>query len=136
MVGRLTGIGIAYRAGGRRTHPWTGRRVPDVRCAGGRLYELLRGGRFLLLDSTDGGAAADAVGTSPRVLAARCTEPPEGWPAVVLVRPDGYVAWAGDDRPNLGAEAVAAVARWCGPGAGVDAGRPADVGSGGRALDG
>jgi hypothetical protein len=29
LIGRLTGIGIAY-AGPRHSHPWTGRRVPDL----------------------------------------------------------------------------------------------------------
>jgi hypothetical protein len=37
-----------------------------------------------------------------------------GLPAVVLIRPDGYVAWAGDNRPDLAQEALSAVARWCG----------------------
>jgi hypothetical protein len=136
MVGRLTGIGIAYPAAGRRAHPWTGRRVPDVRCRGGRLYELLRDGRFLLLDSTAGGAVAAAVGTSAQVLAVRGAGAPEGGvPAAVLVRPDGYVAWAGDDRPGLAAEAVAAVARWSGPRT-VAAGSPADVVREGSVVDG
>jgi 2-polyprenyl-6-methoxyphenol hydroxylase-like FAD-dependent oxidoreductase len=113
MVGRVTGIGIAYPAAGRGAHPWTGRRVPDVPCAGGRLYELLRDGRFLLLDSTRRGAAATAVGTSSQALAVRCPRPTGGGlPGVILVRPDGYVAWAGDDRPGVAEQAVAAVARW------------------------
>ena len=52
MAGRLTGIGIAYPATGPRRHPWAGRRMPDLPCVGGRLYELMRDGRFVLLDST------------------------------------------------------------------------------------
>jgi hypothetical protein len=41
----------------------------------------------------------------------------EGFPAVALVRPDGYVAWASDD-PDPAARAAAAeraVRLWCGP---------------------
>jgi hypothetical protein len=82
----------------------------------------------VLLDSTSGGAAADAIRTSPQVRAVRSTRPSDGGlPAVILVRPDGYVAWAGDDRPDLADEAVAAVARWCGSWASADAGRPTTV---------
>jgi 2-polyprenyl-6-methoxyphenol hydroxylase-like FAD-dependent oxidoreductase len=66
--GLLSGIGIAYpRPPG--AHELVGRRAPDVALDGGsRLYEALRGGRFVLVD---------------------------GQPSV-LVRPDGYVGWAGD----------------------------------------
>jgi hypothetical protein len=122
MIGRLTGIGISYPTRARSDHPWTGRRAPDVPCAGGRLYELLRDGRFLVLDSTADGAAAAAVGSSAQVRAVRCTRPTGGMPAVVLVRPDGYVAWAGDDQLDLADRAGAAVARWCGSPASPDTG--------------
>jgi 2-polyprenyl-6-methoxyphenol hydroxylase-like FAD-dependent oxidoreductase len=118
FLGRLTGLGIAYPPRDRHAHPWTGRRVPDVACDGGRLYELLREGTFLLLDTTGPGAAADLVGRAGgRVqVARRPGSAAAGLPAVVLVRPDGYVAWAGNDRGDVAAAAMAAVARWCGPG--------------------
>src|SRR5262249_33539062 len=48
VVGRLTGLGIAYPAPARHASPWAGRRAPDVGCDGGRLYEVLRDGRFVL----------------------------------------------------------------------------------------
>ena len=116
-LGRLTGLGIAYPAP-RRTHPWTGRRMPDVACHDGRLYALLRDGGFVLLDTTASGEVARAVrATSPQVRAARSAA--AGTPAAVLVRPDGYVAWASEDRSDVTAAAVAAVARWCGPRADV-----------------
>ena len=44
LIGRLTGIGIAYPAE-RGAHAWVGRRSPDLAVADGRLYELLRDGR-------------------------------------------------------------------------------------------
>jgi len=116
-LGRLTGLGIAYPAP-RRTHPWTGRRVPDVACHDGRLYALLREGGFVLLDTTASGEVARAVRTtsSPvRTLRSAAA----GTPAAVLVRPDGYVAWASEDRSDVTAAAVAAVVRWCGPRADV-----------------
>jgi hypothetical protein len=112
MLGRLTGIGIAYPRRSRGAHPWTGRRMVDVSCAGGRLYELLRDGKFVLVSTADGGTdgpgADDLARWSDRVRPARSDDPAMPAPAV-LVRPDGYVAWAG--RP---AEAQAALRAWCG----------------------
>lgn len=43
---------------------------------------------------------------------ARC--PAGSTPAAVLVRPDGYVAWAGEGGPELADRARSAVARHCG----------------------
>jgi 2-polyprenyl-6-methoxyphenol hydroxylase-like FAD-dependent oxidoreductase len=98
MQGRLSGIGIRYpRPHG--AHPLTGRRVPDVDCSGTRLYELMRDGQFVLLTR----ANLD-LGRSDVTLAVH-TDPT--LPPAVLVRPDGYVAWAGPVT-----EAVAAVDYW------------------------
>ncbi|GAA2891660.1 FAD-dependent monooxygenase [Nonomuraea rubra] len=119
LAGRLTGLGIHYPPADRHAHPWTGRRMPDLRCAEGRLYELLRDGRHLLVDSTPSGAVARAAGDAVKV--ARHEGP--GVPGAVLVRPDGYVAWAAD-RGDLPAEAMAAVTRWCGTPASTHPARP------------
>jgi hypothetical protein len=73
--------------------------MPDIDCDGTRLYELLREGRFILLTREPyAGAAPETV----RVAHA----PALTGPAMVLVRPDGYVALAGD-RP------APAIAEWC-----------------------
>ncbi|GAA4971630.1 2-polyprenyl-6-methoxyphenol hydroxylase-like FAD-dependent oxidoreductase [Nonomuraea thailandensis] len=119
LAGRLTGLGIHYPPATRRAHPWTGRRMPDLRCAEGRLYELLRDGRPLLVDATPSGEVARAVGDTVKV--ARHEDP--GVPGAVLVRPDGYVAWAAD-RGDLPGEAMAAVAQWCGAPAHAHPARP------------
>src|SRR5215831_10311112 len=112
----LTGLGIAYPPADRHANPWAGRRVPDFVCDGGRLYELMRDGRFTLIDSTGTGAAAGAVQAwSRRVHAVRCATAVPGLPAVILVRPDAYIAWAGAALADAAAGAAAAVARWCGP---------------------
>jgi hypothetical protein len=42
MLGRLTGVGVAYPHRSSHDHAWAGRRMPDLACAGGRLYELMR----------------------------------------------------------------------------------------------
>jgi 2-polyprenyl-6-methoxyphenol hydroxylase-like FAD-dependent oxidoreductase len=118
--GRLTGLGIGYPPRDRGGHRWAGRRMPDLQCDGARLYELLRDGRFLLLDATGGdsdptSSVPAAIGDrwSDRVRVARCRrDAVPGLPVVVLVRPDGYVAWASD--APAGDDVTAAVSTWCG----------------------
>ena len=100
MRDRLSGIGISYRRP-PGAHPLTGTRMPDVDCSGTRLYELMRDGRFLVVtrDKLDVGHAdvSVAVHADPAL------------PDAVLVRPDGYVAWAGSV-----AGVAAALDHWCG----------------------
>lgn len=82
-------------------HPLAGRFAPDltVRTSQGavRLAELARGASPLLLDLTGGeaGLADRAAGWKDRVdtVAADCPDAPAG---ALLLRPDGYVAWACD----------------------------------------
>ncbi|WP_035738576.1 FAD-dependent monooxygenase [Glycomyces arizonensis] len=87
-IGMISGIGIHY--GHDKT---VGRRAADIGLKdGSRLYEALRGGRFVILDSSV---------EDDRAVAAASAEP-DGLARVV--RPDGYIGWAGEDAP----EAVAA----------------------------
>jgi 2-polyprenyl-6-methoxyphenol hydroxylase-like FAD-dependent oxidoreductase len=115
LAGLLSGVGYGYgRPDG--AHPWTGRRMPDlVATDGRRVYEALRGGTFVLVDATgsaggtgwvDVGDWADRVVTVAVPRLART-------PAVLLVRPDGYVAWAADEPDAAGVRA--ALRQWCGP---------------------
>jgi len=77
-----------------------------------RLYELFHEGRFVLLTAA---ATGDVTGLpDDRVKAVSYgggTRP--GLPSAMLVRPDGYVAWA-SDQPDPAAAREAAIA-WCGP---------------------
>jgi 2-polyprenyl-6-methoxyphenol hydroxylase-like FAD-dependent oxidoreductase len=105
----LSGLTLRYPkgTGGR----WVGRRVPDRPLAGGsRLFELFRDGRFVLLGPTD--VTELTGGWSDRVRTAVPAEPVgRGSPPVMLIRPDGYVAWAGG---TAGENLRAALFRWCG----------------------
>jgi hypothetical protein len=117
----VSGIGIAYSTP-RGEHRLVGRRAPDIRLVPGkagktRLYEILRDGRFVLLAPA---SARSAIGRrwSDRVDSA----PPAGTTLpIVLVRPDGYVAWATDETAPVSRDAVlrTALTRWCGQPTGV-----------------
>ncbi|MGW3041332.1 FAD-dependent monooxygenase [Kitasatospora sp. NPDC001159] len=100
----MAGSDIRYDTG--CPHPSAGGFAPELALttADGpvRLAELTRGGGALLLDLTGGslGLADRAAGWKDRVdvVAVECAEPPAG---ALLLRPDGYVAWASevDDAP-------------------------------------
>ncbi|KOV64947.1 FAD-dependent monooxygenase [Streptomyces sp. MMG1121] len=90
LATQVTGIGYRYPAP-RGAHRLTGTRVPDVALAGGgRLYEALRGGRFVLIapEPYDG-----RPGYADRLAVVHWAS---GRRTAVLVRPDGYAAWAAD----------------------------------------
>ncbi|MEV6550853.1 FAD-dependent oxidoreductase [Streptomyces sp. NPDC051597] len=119
-MGRISGIGIAYPAG-PGAHRLTGTRVPDLALTEGRLYELLREGEFVLVTPEDARGAetlahargAETLAADPapvrRLIRAH-------WHGdrrtTLLVRPDGYVAWA-DENPAPAALAEA-LRRWTG----------------------
>ncbi|MFS2079683.1 FAD-dependent oxidoreductase [Telluria sp. Tellsp131] len=113
----IAGLDIRYDLGAG--HPLLGRRMPDldiVTAAGPtRVYALLHDGRPVLLDvglgaMVDGGRVKRIEATFDGV----CELPVVGavpLPAAMLIRPDGYVAWAGDG----GADGLrAARAAWFG----------------------
>ncbi|OZM77401.1 FAD-dependent monooxygenase [Pseudonocardia sp. MH-G8] len=95
---RQSGLGITYGRA-RGADRLVGTRAPDVTSADGtRLYEVLRHGRFVLVTPPGSAVRADGV----------VTHVAPGARTATLVRPDGYVAWAGSDGDGL----AAALARW------------------------
>ncbi|WP_433303353.1 FAD-dependent monooxygenase [Actinoplanes sp. CA-030573] len=104
LIEKITAIGIRYDFGAGPD--LLGRRLPDLETKQGQLYGLMRAGRGLLLDRTErltaGGWAdrIDYLADPAAALDAPC----------VLLRPDGHVAWLGDDQRDLDDH----LARWFG----------------------
>ncbi|GAA2779640.1 rifampin monooxygenase [Crossiella cryophila] len=95
LIEKITAIGIRYDFGAGPD--LLGRRLRDLDLAHGRLYERLRRGRGLVLDRTGG---LSVRGWSDRVDLIADPVVALGVPAVLL-RPDGHVAWVGDDQREL-----------------------------------
>jgi 2-polyprenyl-6-methoxyphenol hydroxylase-like FAD-dependent oxidoreductase len=104
----LSGADIRYPAQ-PDDHPLVGWWVPDLTIENPtgtrRVAELARAGRPLLLDLTDDGVLAASVNDIHDEVTVAAGRPLEGVSATaVLVRPDGYVAWASSaTRPETGA---------------------------------
>jgi 2-polyprenyl-6-methoxyphenol hydroxylase-like FAD-dependent oxidoreductase len=117
----LSGADNRYPMGGPE-HPLVGHWVPDFAVASPtgsqRVAELARSGRPVLVDLTENGAVAAAVTDTGDRLTIAAGEPVgEVGATAVLVRPDGYVAWASSKaQPDPGQlrELRDALAHWFG----------------------
>ncbi|GAA2986720.1 rifampin monooxygenase [Streptosporangium longisporum] len=95
LIEKITAIGVRYDVG--EGPDLLGRRLRDIEVGQGRLYDLLHRGRGLLLDRTrrltTGGWSdrVDHLADPTAELDVPC----------VLMRPDGHVAWIGDDQRDL-----------------------------------
>jgi 2-polyprenyl-6-methoxyphenol hydroxylase-like FAD-dependent oxidoreductase len=108
LTEKIIAIGIRYDFGD--AHPLVGRRLRDVGLKRGRLYELMHGGRGLLLDQT---GALSVASWADRVDHVVDVSEELDVPAVLL-RPDGHVAWVGEDQEEL----LSRMPRWFGAPAG------------------
>ncbi|WP_410657655.1 rifampin monooxygenase [Amycolatopsis sp. lyj-112] len=95
LIEKITAIDIRYDFGAGPD--LLGRRLRDIDVKQGRLYGLLHRGRGLLLDRTErltaGGWSdrVDYLGDPAAALDVPC----------LLLRPDGHIAWIGDDQQDL-----------------------------------
>lgn len=108
---KIAGLWQRYDLGDE--HPLVGGSAPDLEFADGdRLGEHLRSGKALLLCGNEKlRVLGDRWGDRVRVLPVESADQPEL--SGMLVRPDGYVAWAAEGEPDLEA-ADAALHRWLG----------------------
>ncbi|MEV1066630.1 FAD-dependent oxidoreductase [Streptomyces sp. NPDC050263] len=120
LVKKISGVWQHYDLPGG--YPLVGRSAPDLELADGtRLADRLHGGRALLLDlADDPKLRARAEGHGDRVDVRTTVAPGHPELAALLVRPDGYVAWAaatdGTQDTGDGPEDTldAALERWFG----------------------
>jgi hypothetical protein len=104
LIGKITAIDIRYDFG--EGPDLLGRRLRDIDVKQGRLYDRLHRGRGLLLDRTE---RLTTGGWSDRVD--HLADPTAALDVPgVLLRPDGHVAWVGDDQRDLDDH----LARWFG----------------------
>ena len=95
LIEKITAIGVRYDFG--EGHELLGRRLRDVGLKRGRLYQLMHGGRGLLLDQT---GRLSVAGWADRVDHVVDVSEELDVPAALL-RPDGHVAWVGEDQQDL-----------------------------------
>ncbi|MFG2733768.1 monooxygenase [Streptomyces harbinensis] len=127
LADQVSALGTCYPPADRDADPLVGRRMPDagLTAAGAeatRVYELLTGGRFVLLTPAGDPALGRAVdaGWGSRVTTVTVdtydAHPDLDGVTEVLVRPDGHVAWAtrATDAGVRDEERIRALTAWAG----------------------
>ena len=117
FAGRVWGVTTRYDLGGN--HPLVGHSVPNFEFEDGTtIGELLRDGQGALLDF-NGNAPLETLtgeyGDRIRYVSGRAKE--QLGLSTVLIRPDGFVAWASDTEPDE-RSIRQSVALWFGPASG------------------
>lgn len=107
----LAGSDVRYDVGD--AHRWSGRFVPELTLdSGQRVAELLHPARPVLLDLRGGRFADVARPWRDRVdvVIATCSDADV---AALLIRPDGYLAWATDQAESIDSDGLrTAITRW------------------------
>ncbi|WP_104086752.1 rifampin monooxygenase [Arthrobacter sp. GMC3] len=95
LAEKISSIGVRYDFGDGPE--LLGRRLRDTPVFSGRLYEHMHAGRGLLLDAS---GKFSVAGWADRIDHVTAGSGELGAPAILL-RPDGHVAWIGDDQGDL-----------------------------------
>lgn len=116
LVNLMYGLDTRYEVGAGSS-PLLGRWAPDLKLSTAdgstTVAELMRDARAVLLDLTPEGTCAtgaDSWADRVTVVRAGCDPAPAD---ALLIRPDGYVAWA---APDAAGSLTTALTRWFGPG--------------------
>lgn len=124
IVGHLSGIATAYPTTAERSCPrgTAGHRLPDLVVRAGPaqgqgLFDAMRDGSFLLVDQSghQPSGLLRQWGEQVRELRGKIEGGKRPWAGqeMILVRPDGYCAWAGS-RQRAATELPSAMRRWAG----------------------
>jgi 2-polyprenyl-6-methoxyphenol hydroxylase-like FAD-dependent oxidoreductase len=113
FASRVWGVNTHYNPGGN--HPLVGRSVPNFELEDGvTIGELMSDGQGILLDFDTNASLktlASEYGDRMKYVSGRAKE--QLGLSAVLIRPDGIVAWASDNRPDLDS-AIRAASCWFG----------------------
>ena len=111
FAGRVWGVTSRYDLGS--DHPLVGRSVPNfVFSDGTTIGEIMRNGKAIMVDFEDSDPMrnlASEFGDRMEFIAGRANE--QLGLSAILIRPDGFVAWASDGGPNESSMRQAA-GRW------------------------
>ncbi|MEU8027633.1 FAD-dependent monooxygenase [Streptomyces sp. NPDC049099] len=107
----ISGTGISYSRP-RGSHRLVGQFCRNLP-ADPSVHQALGSGRFVLLTGDDRVTGGELADWADRVIPARPSAAAEHPGTTILVRPDGYIAWAAE-RPEP-SEVRAALQRWAGP---------------------
>lgn len=116
LAEQITALAVDYSTGQPGGGARVGQRIPDFALSsGGHLYEQLHRGWFVLLDPTGIGAAISGWEDRVQMVKGTVVDAPAAWaePVAMLCRPDGHLAWRGEQDTN--ADTLRTVLQsWCG----------------------